>query len=244
MPGNKRSSVAGHFLLSLDGNPCGLLKSVEGGGARAEVVEEALGSGYYPKKHIAGVIYDPFIVEVGLSMGKPFYDWIASTFSGKPSRKNGAVVAADFDNKAISQREFTNALIASVTFPAMDGSSKESAYLTVKFMPEVTRYEKATGKISGKLGKTKQKAWLASNFRLEIDGLECSRVSVIDSFIIKQGISETPKMREITGWRPHPSSSPIWKSLFRRARRKPGKTGMMISSSRATAARIRRRRAR
>jgi hypothetical protein len=37
---------------------------------------------------------------------------------------------------------------------------------------------------------TKQKKWLTSNFRLRLGDLPCGRVSKIDSFTIKQGITQ------------------------------------------------------
>jgi hypothetical protein len=37
-------------------------------------------------------------------------------------------------------------------------------------------------------GGSQQKIWVASNFRLEIDGLDCTRVNKIDAFTIKQGV--------------------------------------------------------
>jgi len=70
----------------------------------------------------------------------------------------------------------------------MDGSSKEPAYLSVKFSPEYMRYKKASGKLSGSLGKGAQKKWLPANFRLEIDGLDCTKVNKVDSFSVKQSV--------------------------------------------------------
>ncbi len=37
-------------------------------------------------------------------------------------------------------------------------------------------------------GKAAQKVWLPSNFRLQIDGLDCSKVNKIDSFTVKQTV--------------------------------------------------------
>jgi len=39
---------------------------------------------------------------------------------------------------------------------------------------------------TGEYGKNEQKMWLPSNFRLDIDGLDCSRVNKIDSFTVKR----------------------------------------------------------
>jgi hypothetical protein len=106
-------------------------------------------------------------------------------------RKDGSIVAADFNAEAKQKREFFQALITETQIPACDASSKEPAYLTIRFAPEYTRTVKASGKVAVNEAKG-QKQWLPSNFKLEIDGLDCTRVNKIDSFTIKQSIVESP----------------------------------------------------
>ncbi len=86
--------------------------------------------------------------------------------------------------------EFFNALLTETTIPACDASSKEPAYLTLKFAPELTRSQPGTGKLDGAAEK-KQKPWTPSAFRLAIDGLPCNRVSKIESLTIKQLVTES-----------------------------------------------------
>lgn len=185
-----RSYVAGNFFLNLDGVKTGFLKSVDGGGILGDVVSESSGASYYTKKHIGNVKYEDINIQIGFSMTKAIYDWIAASWMMNYQRKNGAVVACDYKLDAKTQREFFNALITETTLPACDGSSKEPAYLTIKFAPEYTRYSKASGKATGEYGKNEQKMWLPSNFRLEIDGLDCSKVNKVDSFTIKQTVQQ------------------------------------------------------
>lgn len=180
-----RSYVAGNFSLVLDDIKCGFIKSVDGGGITAEVISEAVGPSYYVKKHIGQPKYEDFLLQIGLAMGKPVYDWIAASWNGNYQRKDGAIVAVDYKMEAKSQQEFFNALITETTIPACDGASKDPAYLTVKFAPEYTRVTKASGKVGTTVSK-QQKLWLPSNFRLEIDGLDCSKVNKVDSFTVKQ----------------------------------------------------------
>ena len=188
--GDMRSYVAGNFFLNLDGVKTGFLKSVDGGGILGDVVSESSGASYYTKKHIGNVKYEDINIQIGFSMTKAIYDWIAASWMMNYQRKNGAVVACDYKLDAKTQREFFNALITETTLPACDGSSKEPAYLTIKFAPEYTRYSKASGKATGEYGKNEQKMWLPSNFRLEIDGLDCSKVNKVDSFTIKQTVQQ------------------------------------------------------
>ena len=182
-----RSYVAGNFQLVLGGVNSGFLKSVEGGAATAEVISEVVGTSYFAKKHLGQISYDPFVLRFGLAMSTDVYDWINASWSGNYQRKDGAIVAADHQLNAVSQREFFNALVTETGIPALDGASKDPAYLTLKFAPEYTRVTKASGKVTGP-AKADQKLWLPSNFRVQIDGLDCSRVSAVDSFTVKQSI--------------------------------------------------------
>ena len=183
-----RSYVAGNFQLVLDGVKTGFLKSVEGGGAVAEVISEPQGSSPYFKKHIGPVGYEPFALRFALSIANDVYDWINASWTGNYQRKNGAIVTTDQKLTAVSQREFFNALITETQIPALDGSSKEPGYLTIKFAPEYTRTSKASGKVTGQTN-SKQKLWLPSNFRVQIDGLDCTRVRSVESFTVKQSVA-------------------------------------------------------
>jgi hypothetical protein len=181
----KRAYVSGNFALSLDGGKnIGMLKTAQGGQIYGEPVTEPSES-LYAKKHIGNVKYSDITVQMGLSMPTAFYQWIADSWSFGPQRKNGAIIAADFNMNAVKELDFYNALITETTIPAMDGSSKEPAYLTLKLTPESTGPGKPSGKLS--IGAQKQKAWLPANFRLDLGkGVDATKVSKIDSFTIKQ----------------------------------------------------------
>jgi len=60
----------------------------------------------------------------------------------------------------------------------------------VKFSPEVVKWSATDGKTLGNPKGGKPKQWLPSNFKLEIAGLDCSKVSKVDAFTIKQKITE------------------------------------------------------
>lgn len=178
-------ATAGNHVLILDGVNCGFLKSVEGGGIRAEVIVETAQPGAVAKKHVGPPNYEDFKVQVGMAMAKPLLEWIRATLRLESPRKSGSVVAADANLNATSERQFTDALISEVTIPALDGSSKEAAYLTLGFAPESTKRVKASGKVSPPKAPA-QKEFLVSSFRFELDGLDATKVSKIDGFTIKQ----------------------------------------------------------
>jgi phage tail-like protein len=190
-----RSSAQVKIALELDKVVVGWVESVEGGTATADIVIEKVGEDGIARKHIAGVKYEDITVNCGTGMSKAFYQWIQDSFDHKFPRKDGSITVMDFNYNARTVREFSNAIISEVTFPALDAGSKDAAKMTIKFSPEVTHYKKGSGKFSGNLPvNTKQKAWLPSNFRLKIDGLDgaTARVNKIDSITIKQNVARNP----------------------------------------------------
>ena len=182
----QRSYVSGHFGLELDNAQAGFLKTVDGGGATADVItEQPSSTERFSHKHLGNVKYEEFSMQIGFSMTKAVYDWIAASWTSSYTRKSGAVVAADFKSDIKSKRQFSDALITEVGIPACDGSSKEAGYLRLNFAPETTSDVKASGTFA--VGK-QQKLWLTSNFKLEIDGLDCTRVNKVDAFTVKQAL--------------------------------------------------------
>lgn len=183
-----RPSVAGNFQLVLDGVVCGFLKSVDGGAAVADVVSETGSPTYFVKKHLGPLRYSQLAMQFGMAMSADLFDWISASWKANYMRKNGAVVAANQQFVAVSQREFFNALITEVTVPKLDGSSKDPGYLTLKCAPEYTRSSKASGNVTP-IAKGDQKIWLPSNFRITIDALDCTKVRTVESFTVKQSVA-------------------------------------------------------
>lgn len=181
----QRSFTNNNFVLDIDGFSVGYLKKFSGLSMEADIAENKLGPDNLVKKNVANIKWTPGKATVGIGMGKGMYDWIKQAFDKSVAYKNGTLISADFDHKAASELTFNTALITSVTVPKMDGSAKENAYFDIEFAAEQVRWAKGDGKnIAAKLGQ-KQKAWLTSNFKFELAGLPCGRVSTIDSFTWK-----------------------------------------------------------
>jgi tail tube protein gp19 len=183
-----RAYVSGSYGLTLDGKATGFLKSVSGGAISAEVFPEKT-FGDFTRKHIGGPIYEDFSIDFGFSMDPSLYKWIGESWASKFTRKNGSIVAYDYNLEAKTEREFFNALIKETVIPALDASSKDAAYLKVKFSPEYTRTKKGSGKGTA-LSKSNTKPFLPHSFRLEIAGLDCTKVNKIESFTVKQQVSD------------------------------------------------------
>jgi hypothetical protein len=180
-------TAAGRFHLELDGQPCGFLRSVEGGTVKAEVVTEPPGSEHYLKKHLANVATEPIALSFDLSLAPSVYDWIADAWTGRQSPHSGRIVFSDATLKATKELEFQHALIESVTFPALDGASRDPGYLTAVIRPETARFQKASGDTKGAVA-SKSKQWLASNFRVDIDSLDGKHVSKVDAFRVDTAV--------------------------------------------------------
>jgi hypothetical protein len=181
VPG-QRSFAAAHFALELDGVPCGFVRSVEGGAITAEVVK-APGKGFV-KKHLGAARVEPLHLQLDLSLDKAVYAWIVDAWNGKPGRRSLALLEADANFKVQRRREFGNPNLSAVTFPALDGASKDAAFLTLEVDAETVHAQKGSGQ-AVKAPAAKAKAWVRSSFRLEIDGLDCKLVSRIDSFTVR-----------------------------------------------------------
>jgi hypothetical protein len=105
------------------------------------------------------------------------------------TRKNGAVIATNAAFDPVSRLDFTRALITEIGFPPLDAGSKDVAKLTVKLTPEYTRAQRGGSKGSNGYAKQGiQKRWLQSNFRLKIDGLDCTHVNRIEPLVVVQKV--------------------------------------------------------
>jgi len=185
-----RTYSAAKFGLAIEGVDAGLVSRLSGGSPTADVVIERPAAENTVGKHVAGVKYEDITFSTDLS-SKPLSDWISATLKSQFVRKNGSVVAADLNYRVVEELQFFNALISAVTFPALDGASREAAAVTVSIGPEYTRPKAGSGGTIGTSSRL-QKRWLASNFKFEMTGLDGSRVSHIDPITIAQKSTENP----------------------------------------------------
>ncbi|MEO8705801.1 MAG: phage tail protein [Kofleriaceae bacterium] len=189
-----RAYAAAHFALELDSkDEVGLFKSIEGGSIKSDVMTYQHGEDYSRWRQLGKPKFEDLKLQVGMSMSPPFYKWIEEFFIGVANRRTGAVVAADFYYIERARREFTEALIKELVFPKLDATDKGAAYLSVSLAVETIVFKKGEGKkLQHPAGFEKQKVWNANNFRFELAGFndQCSRISKVDSFTIKQNILE------------------------------------------------------
>lgn len=186
-----RALLSGHFALRLGSGGAAdvtlLGQGFEGGDIDADVIAEQSAGLHFPKKRLGPPKYEAFSVLVGLSMSDELFGWIAGSWGAQPAKKDGAVLGLDYQLDIKTETRFGGALVTETTIPALDAASKEAGHLAVTFQPEIIDAEAGAGKLS--LAASKQKLWRTSNFRLEIDGLDCTKVSKIDGFTVKRAVT-------------------------------------------------------
>ena len=189
-----RAYAAAHFALELDGKDAvGLFRSIEGGGVRADVMTYQNGANYDRWRQLGKPKFEDIKLQVGMSMSQPFYQWLTDFMKGVPTRKTGAIVAADFYYLERARRNFKAAMIKELTFPKLDGADKSAAYMSVALSVEDIEFLKGTGKkLDTPKGFDVQKLWTACNFRFRLDDYAdaCQRCTKVDSFTVKQNIAE------------------------------------------------------
>jgi hypothetical protein len=183
-------SRATRYWLELDGAGAGWLDSTAGGLATGEVVFEPPGPDHIARKHIAGVKYESITLSCGAAMSKTFYNWIKGVLAHIYTRLDGAVITVNADGKDISRIDFYNGLITEIGFPALDGSSKDACYFTVKIAPVYTRRFKPVG--TGGVRPAPEQKWFAADFRLQISGLDCTHVSKVEAPVLTARMSQVP----------------------------------------------------
>lgn len=195
--GARAGFYSGHFALEIGGQNAGFLISVEGGEAVGEVVVTNQGVDPIARKHIGSVQYEDVTIRADLSLSPLFFAWLEDTLQMKNQFRNVSVVTLEADGKVRERVEYDNALIKQITFADLDGTSKEYWSMEVILSPEISRTKAGDGSKVKLPVKTGKKRALVSNFRLTIDGLDCSRVTKVDTFTVRQTISQTGPDRAV-----------------------------------------------
>ncbi len=174
-------------ILELEGHVAGFVPSVAGGEASG-ILASFLDQNFVVRKQVANIDYAPIVLQAGPSLDASFFSWVKATLERNFQTRNGAIIAADLLNREQSRLEFYDALITEVSFPKLDASDKSAAYVTVALQPQRSESTPGSGgKVQVPLG-SKKKLWQASNFRVEISGLDnaTSRVSKVSALTVKR----------------------------------------------------------
>src|SRR5262245_3275597 len=186
-----RMLAATRSVLALDGTECGFLLSAAGGDVVADVIEARRDGSGLVRKTIGPPTVEPVTIQLGFSMEKPVYEWIASSWAGRAGPRQVAIVLTDLEQERVREYRFYDALVTETTFPALDAASKEPLVLTVRFAAGTTMDAPASGPVSQPTLAARKA--MQCNFRLELDGIDCGFVSKIDSFTVRRALVDDPR---------------------------------------------------
>jgi hypothetical protein len=172
--------MAERYLLQVDGEAVGSLRSFQGLDVEAEVGTHGVGPHRMPKKHVAGVRWTPGVATFGGDMGGGMRGWIAEALDGGTAIRGGSVAVVGAGGSPGFSVAFSGARLSAVTFPALDGASKEAALMSAEFGARQVRWGEGGG--ASVQAPDKSKEWLQSSFRVEIGDLPCERVARVDAF--------------------------------------------------------------
>jgi phage tail-like protein len=182
----QRAYTAGRWGLDIDGAKCGFLQSVEGGHAKADIVEHKSGAGSssfgpgYNAKNITLISYEPIKFKAGAGMSKGFWEWLKAAMDLGVLYKNGAITACNFNYESMRRMDILNMLMTKLSVPALKADAKDNLYFDFEAKAEMVRWMKEGGQKYAGASGTKQKAWHVSNFRLEgMGGLPLAKVNEI-----------------------------------------------------------------
>jgi hypothetical protein len=182
--------VKGMLALRLDDGAVRtvtLLRDASGGTTFANVVRQSAPNDHFARKSLGGARIEDFVVNVATPSSSGLVQWIAASWGPKTSTRSGAVLTCAADSTIVAEQAFGGALISETTMPALDGSTKEPAAFSVRFVAATTLPTISPGgKLKLPVGGAVLKPWLPSLFRLEIAGLDCTKVSRIDGFTVRR----------------------------------------------------------
>lgn len=175
------------LLLLLNNTPCGYLKRSSGGGVRAEIKNDTVAANAFSKYHIEQPVYEPLCVEANFGFSPALYNWIAAFWDpGFSQRQNVSIVSVQ-GRTPVSERKFGNAIITETTIPACDTSCKKDAGNLTVTLNVPYAIDAVPGKFQAPAFSSNSiDEWIPANFKLEVDGLDCTEVTKIDSFTIKR----------------------------------------------------------
>ena len=188
LPTDGRAFTVKRSLLEIEGQPTGDLNAVNGGYPIGIVVEEGVDEGGVMRKRIAGSNVKDLVLSGGGNMGPKFFELITKFLALESQTFSGNISYSDAKFREGGRLEFQDALVKSVRFPTLDASAKTAGAFDITC--KVGSSQRTKGDLSkGDIG-TKSKAFLVSNFRVSIDGLESTMAltSRVEGFTVQQEI--------------------------------------------------------
>jgi hypothetical protein len=185
-----RPTTSGMLALEINQTVIGSVRSFSGGLPYGEIAQQRLGPDQLVTKFINGVKYEPLTIQIGMgTASSPAFLEILNSWQKKVF--SGAIIQANIDNKVMKRLEFQDAIITEITLPPLNAASRDMFILTVTLQPEITRNIRGDGK-SLVLDSRKEKLVTVNNFRVQMEGLDLSRVTRIGALGMRQKAMVSP----------------------------------------------------
>lgn len=156
------------------------LRCMSGGGLQGVVVAP-LGLG----KYVANVKPEPLTLACEVPLDKPFQDMLASS----QNEVNATVTAVGTAGDAMYHLDLVNAVVAGIRFPRCDAAAPRPGRMSITLQPVSGGYRRKVGEIAQKPPlPVLRSSWLNNQFRLEIKGLDCSRVLSIEEIVVSRSL--------------------------------------------------------
>lgn len=175
------------YMIEIDGVGTATVGQVDGGYLLGEVVSNQTGNSLAPQKHVASIRVVPLTIEVAPG---ELSSWITQSMAGNAQPVSGRIVEMDADHTIVGERQFHDALLTEIAFPAIDGSSKEAARVKLTFQPQRIITRKGDGSKASVAGQKDMKRATTSNFRVTIPGADSSGVSRVEPITVKCKLTE------------------------------------------------------
>jgi hypothetical protein len=164
--------------FSIDGVACPEVTAWSGGDFIGTVVVQS------GKKHISNIGVEPITIETILPLSPALAACVADLCTSQTNLKTLQLTNLDSSGSVVASLEARNAQLTEMRFPALDAGSKGPLRLTLVFVAEQIRAATTTATTTPTARRTAAPS--VSNFQINIAGLNTSRLSRIEPFIIKR----------------------------------------------------------
>lgn len=171
----------GPYAFHLDNERSyGFVKSVSGGSPRTNIAVRSGLRTYSLRKRPVSRSYENFYVEAGMGAPLSLFQWVSATLENGLVTRSGEVHSCDTEGKSKGVNQFFDAHIREITFPRLDASSTEAAFLSISIHPSGVRLQMGTGeKISAK-SPAQERRINRSSFRVEMGNFQSQRIRQVE----------------------------------------------------------------
>ncbi|CAI9398605.1 hypothetical protein [Aestuariimicrobium sp. T2.26MG-19.2B] len=199
MPGVVRSDSR-LAVVEVDGVQVGITDSVTGG-ALSSMIVGLPGPGDTINQHVSHPLYEPLSWTMGAALDSGLPDWIMAAVNQRTVPSRGSLSFRSTTGEEAQRLEWGELTELHVAFPLLDATRSERGVVTATLHAGRLHRTAGSPAASATPKEARQPQWLVNNFRLTIDGLDCSRVSRVQPPEVVVTIPSTAvgERREPTG---------------------------------------------